>query len=139
MKGRILLIDDDVEMCGEIGDILQNEGYEVSMAFDGLSGWRLIGRKDFDLLLLDLKLPGASGFNILGCIRSRNMDLKVLVLTGRPLTRDPLKPYDAAEDVEETTLKLADVVVSKPFDVPALLERISELVDAGGGRGRFRK
>ena len=128
MKKKILIIDDDQEMCEEIAEILKDEGYLVSMAFDGLRGKNLIEKYDYDLLILDVKMPGLSGLDILESIKERNMKLEVLVLTGKPLSRN-LPEKIRRKDKEEYILELADGIISKPFDIKILLSKIKQLLD----------
>lgn len=123
MIKRILIIDDDKEMCEELREILKDEGYNVSAALDGLEVKSLIEKFNYDILLLDLKLPGISGFDILKNIKEKDMKLKVIIITGNPL-KTLLK-----EEVE--TLKLADEIISKPFDIEVVLGKIKELLNVG--------
>lgn len=129
MTKRVLIIDDDKELCEEMAEILEDEGYSASMAFDGLKGKGLIEKYDYDILLLDLKMSGLNGFDILKSVKNRDTRLKVLVVTGRPLDKRWLgEGTNALEDKEEETLKLADGLISKPFNVEALLVKIKELI-----------
>ncbi|MDH5174262.1 MAG: response regulator transcription factor [Elusimicrobiota bacterium] len=128
MKKKILLIDDDEELCEEITEILSDEGYRVTTAFDGLSGNRLIRKYDYDLIILDIKMPGLSGFDILQGIKGQNKELKVIILTGRPLNKNLPKEQNY-NDKEERILGLADGIIGKPFDIEVLLGKIKELAN----------
>ena len=122
------MIDDDEELCEEITEILTNEGYRVTTAFDGLSGKRLVEKYDYDILILDVKMPGLSGLDILESIKEQNKELKVIILTGRPLSKN-LQEELSYEDKENDILGLADGIIGKPFDIGALLGKIKELLD----------
>ncbi len=69
MAKKILIIDDDKELCEEMAEILKGEGYDVSTAFDGLAGKKLIEENHYNLLLLDVKLPDINGLDILKSMR----------------------------------------------------------------------
>ena len=129
MTKKILIIDDDEDMCEEMAEILEDDGYYVSMAFDGLKGRELIEKYDYDILLLDLKLPRLNGLAILKSIKEKNMKLKVLILTGRPLTEKLSKEEtDADRDKEGDILKMSNGVINKPFDVRTVLSKVKELI-----------
>lgn len=119
MPNKILIIDDDEEMCKEMSEILSDEGYSVNMAFDGLAGQRIIETNNYDLLLLDLKMPGINGLEILKTIKAEKIKAKVIILTGSLAVIN--KEFS---DI----LKLADGVISKPFAVEVVLAKIRELL-----------
>ena len=123
------MIDDDREMCQEMAEVLQDEGYIVKTAFDGLEGKNLIEREDCDLLLLDLKIPKLTGFDILKKAKDGNDKLKVIILTGKPIGKEGLlrNNKDINKDEEEVALELADSVMNKPFDIEKVLSKIKEL------------
>ncbi|MGA1825332.1 MAG: response regulator [bacterium] len=125
---KILLIDDDQEMCEELSEILEDEGYHVCVAFNGLDCIRLIEKQEWDILLLDLKLPGLTGIEILKIIKERRMELKVLVLTGRPLSKNFLiNGKSDKKDGQEDILKLADGVINKPYNIDVMLRQVKKL------------
>ncbi|MCU0650904.1 MAG: response regulator [Candidatus Omnitrophica bacterium] len=130
--GNILLVDDDEEICDEIGGLLKDEGFSVTVAYDGISAVNLIEKKKFDLMILDLKVPKIGGMDILRHVKAKGLTARVLVVTGRPVKTDPGQSQDAAsipEDPEQDELfEKADGFVSKPFDVEILLARIKSLI-----------
>ena len=128
MKKKILMIDDDEELCEETSEILIDQGYRVTTAFDGLTGKRLIEKYDYDILILDVKMPGLSGLDILQSVKEQNRELKVVILTGKPLSRE-LPEERSRKDREEKILKLADAIIGKPFHIEVLLDKIKELSD----------
>lgn len=130
IKTKILIIDDDEEICEEMSGILEDEGYLVNKVFDGLKASEMLEKEDYDLLLLDLKIPGLSGLDILKSVKDKALKTKVLVVTGRPL-RELVKTRvinAVEEDKEDKILKLADGYINKPFDVEVLLDIIRELI-----------
>ena len=126
MKKKILMLDDDEELCEEIAEILIDEGYRVTTAFDGLRGKRLVEKYNYDILILDIKMPGLSGLDVLESIKGQNKELKVIILTGRPLSKE-LQERRICKDKEEKILRLADGIINKPFDIEVLLNKIKEL------------
>ena len=131
MLRKILIIDDDQELCEEMTEILQEEGYSTSVAFDGLKAKKLIEKYDYDILLLDLKIPGLNGLDILKSVKGGNTKLKVLIITGRPLVKKCLsEKAEVIEDKDEEALKLADGFINKPFNVETVLGKVKELMGA---------
>jgi DNA-binding response OmpR family regulator len=126
-KKKLLIIDDDVEMCEEISEILRDEGYDVGTVHDGLEGRALLLREHFDLVLLDIKIPGMNGFEVLNAIREANISVKVIVLSGRPMVKE-LSGKPSTYDEEEAILKKADSVMGKPYDIVKVLETTKKLL-----------
>lgn len=120
---NILILDDDEEMCEELSDILRDEGFAVAVQHDGKKGSDMLSRTRFDILLLDVKLPGLDGYQILSTVKSRVPGIKVIVLSGGALTRDP-DDKTAAFDEKEKILRRADALMNKPYDIAALVAKI---------------
>ena len=127
MAKHLLIIEDDETLCEELRDILEDEGYDVTSSNDGLNGLDLAVRGGFELLLLDLRLPGMSGLDILRSVRARNLPLKVIVLTGSPKTGDLPKGIRPSEADDVQVLSTADRVIFKPFHIVDLLAEIKRL------------
>ncbi|TAK12490.1 MAG: response regulator transcription factor [Anaerolineae bacterium] len=81
MKGRILIVDDEETARKSLLDILRLEGYQVAAAADGAKALQLLSEEPFDLMLLDLKMPGMSGLDVLDQARTAAPDTKVIMLT----------------------------------------------------------
>jgi len=118
MKKRILVIEDDAAIRRGIVDALQFAGYDTFEAADGDEGLRMATRVGYDLLLLDLVLPGHSGMEILAEVRTCRPVLPVIILTARG---------QEADRVKGLTLGADDYVV-KPFSVKELLARIDAVL-----------
>jgi two-component system, OmpR family, alkaline phosphatase synthesis response regulator PhoP len=115
---RILLIEDNEDLAFGLRNNLEVEGYEVEVALDGSSGYRRASEEDFDLAILDLMLPGLSGFTVLSRLRAERRNLPVLVLTARGEEADKVRG-----------LKLgADDYVTKPFGLLELLARVEAML-----------
>ncbi len=127
---RILLIDDDVELCGLLAELLKREGFEVQMEHDGATGLERARSGQFDLIVLDVMLPHLDGFDVLRQLRKSSM-VPVLMLTAR------------GEDVDRIVgLELgADDYLPKPFNPRELTARIHAILrrmepKPGGGDSR---
>jgi len=111
---RILLVEDDPGMAKGLAFNLEAEGYDVVVARDGEAGLAEARRGGFDLVLLDVMLPGKSGFDILKRVRADGNETPVIMLTARGTEVDKI-----------AGLKLgADDYVTKPFSLGELLARI---------------
>ncbi len=117
-KGRILLAEDDSQLASVLTDTLLAEGFWVLRVADGLQAATLAGEGSFDLLLLDLTLPGQSGLEVCRQLRNRGVTLPILILTGWT---------DTGHKV--TSLRLgADDYMTKPFEPEELLARIHAMM-----------
>ena len=93
---NILVVEDDVQMAGVLVDGLREESHNVSHATDGLSALRVSGQYSFDLILLDVMLPGMNGLEVTRQIRSRSSAVPVLMLTARDAVPDVVKGLDSS-------------------------------------------
>lgn len=126
MNQRVLIIDDDEEMCAELQEILVDEGYQVQVAHDGRSGKELIHQGDFATVILDLKLPELTGYEVLKQTKLNPTAPRIIILSGRPLGEKVLHDEHASLDEEEQILKLADAVINKPVHIPDLIRKIKQ-------------
>lgn len=119
MAHRILLVEDDPGLVMALADLLSAEGYGVETASDGLEGLeRASGNAGFDLIILDVMLPGKSGFDVCRDLRQRGVGTPVLMLTARGQVIDKV-----------LGLKLgADDYLTKPFEPLELLARIEAVL-----------
>lgn len=115
---NILIIDDDVELGQEIAEILIEEGYSVKNTSDPVQGQGFIDAHKFDVAILDYKLPGTTGTELLKRIKKNNPETKVFIVSGRPFIEKLIK--------EEKVFHLLSGIISKPFDCDELLRKIKE-------------
>ena len=115
---RILIIEDDVAILRGLKDNLEYESYEVSTAEDGERGYCLIQEKKPDLIILDLKLPKMSGYELCRKVSDEGITTPILMLTARGEEMDRVVGLDLG----------ADDYVTKPFSVPELLARIRAII-----------
>ena len=116
---RILIAEDDPRIAATLEKGLTAHGYTTLLADDGEKAQSLSLTDSFDLLILDMGLPGREGFHVLQELRSRGKTLPVLVLTGRP-ERDVAACLEAG----------ADDYMRKPFDFDELLARVRRRLDS---------
>jgi DNA-binding response OmpR family regulator len=119
MKKKILIIDDDKELCEELSQILQDQEYLVDLAYDGKSGEVMVGQNPYEIVILDYKLPGENGGEVLKRIKVKKPNLAVFIVSGRPQLEKYLE--------EENLSGLVAGVMNKPFDVDALLDKLRKL------------
>lgn len=124
---RLLIIDDDEELCIELGEVLKEEGFGVDVVFDGHQGLEQFKEGQYDIVILDLKLPGLNGYAVLREIRKMAKPIKVLVLSGRPLGKPLMQEEGVSKDEEEKILSMADTVMNKPFMVEDFIQNIRAL------------
>jgi two-component system alkaline phosphatase synthesis response regulator PhoP len=122
---RVLLVEDEPGLVLTISDRLRAEGYEVASAADGPSGLERASREAWDVILLDVMLPGKSGFDVCRDLRQRGVTTPVIMLTARGQVVDKV-----------LGLKLgADDYLTKPFDLMELAARIEVQLRRAGPDG----
>ncbi|MDD6039421.1 MAG: response regulator transcription factor [bacterium] len=110
---RILIIEDDIAIAEIERDFLEIEGFETEIVQDGAVGSRMAVTNDYDLILLDLMLPGMSGLDICRAIRNE-VDIPILMVTARIEDTDKIRGLGLG----------ADDYISKPFYPPELVARV---------------
>ncbi len=115
---RILLVEDEQRIARNIKQGLVQEGYAVDVAHDGESGFDLASSESYDLILLDLMLPGMDGLTICRQLRAQNNHTPILMLTAKTLVKDKVAGLDTG----------ADDYLPKPFEFAELLARIRALL-----------
>jgi DNA-binding response OmpR family regulator len=110
----ILIIEDDVSILRGLKDNLTFEGYQVLTSTDGQEGLKLALNKHFDMLLLDIMLPGLNGYEICRRLKKEKPQLPVIMITARGSEMDTVAGLDVG----------ADDYISKPFSIPELLARV---------------
>ena len=111
---RVLIIEDEPQLRAMLTDNLEFEGYEVTAVPTGEAALAEFDRQSFSLLLVDVMLPGISGFEICQQLRGRGTHVPIILLTARTQERDRVRGLDLG----------ADDYVSKPFSVRELLARV---------------
>src|SRR5258707_4704878 len=120
-ESRILVVEDESKVARALREGLERQGHQVVIAPTGEEGFFLVNAEEFDLVILDLMLPGRDGLQVLSTLRKRGLVTPVLILTAR----------DAIEDRVQGLDKGADDYLVKPFAFPELLARIRALLRRG--------
>ena len=115
---RILVVEDEVHLAKGLLFNLQAEDFEVVLAGDGEQALTLLGHEHFDAVLLDVMLPGKSGFDVAAELRQSQSYVPILMLTARSRPEDVLQGFTAG----------ADDYLPKPFDLSILLARLNSLL-----------
>jgi two-component system copper resistance phosphate regulon response regulator CusR len=118
---RCLLVEDEKKVADFVTRGLRAERFAIDVAYDGNTGWDLASRFDYDVIILDLMLPGLSGTEVLERLRKKDSRIPVLVLTARDATGDKVRHFEAG----------ADDYLTKPFAFAELLVRVKALLRRG--------
>lgn len=114
MKGRILLVDDNEAFLDSTKDVLEDEGYDVVTASNGADAIRHVETRPFDLVLMDIKMPGLSGIDAFVEIKKRTPDIKVIMCTA----------YIVEASIRKALAEGAYAVLNKPFEMDLLFRTI---------------
>ncbi|MBL6597130.1 MAG: response regulator transcription factor [Candidatus Puniceispirillaceae bacterium] len=115
---RLLIIEDNQALATALLHRFSDDGHAVTVVHDGYEGLQFFLQEDFDLCILDVNLPGMSGFEILANAKSKKIDTPVLMLTARDTTADRVVGLDAG----------ADDYLIKPFEMEELEARVRALL-----------
>lgn len=130
---RILLVEDEARIADTLRIGLEENGYKVSVAYDGNIGLRLFQSGEFNMVVLDINLPGMNGYDLCRMIRETNTQVPVIMLTALSTLNDKIEGYDAG----------ADDYIVKPFEFKELLMKIRVLLrrttDANAPTGNILK
>jgi len=118
---RCLLVEDEKKVSDFVARGLRAERFAVDVAYDGQAGWDFVSKSDYDLIILDLMLPGMNGSELLERIRKKTYDTPVLILTARDAMNDKVRHFEAG----------ADDYLTKPFAFAELLVRAKALLRRG--------
>ncbi len=122
---RVLLVEDDPMIAQGLQTALRQDGYAVDWMRDGTSADEALRTSQFDLVLLDLGLPGRDGLDVLRGLRQRGASTPVIILTARDDVQDRIAGLDAG----------ADDYILKPFDLDELAARMRSVLRRAAGRG----
>ena len=120
---RILVVEDELDLAKTLCDVLEEEGFSVDMARDGVTALQKAQAADYDAIVLDLMLPRLDGLSVLARLRAEKKT-PVLILTARDAMLDKVKGLDAG----------ADDYLTKPFALEELLARLRALIRGAAGQ-----
>lgn len=115
---KILIVEDEQKIADTLQRGLTENGYIAEVAYDGNVGYKLFSNHDFNLVILDINLPGINGYQLCKIIRSSNPSIPVIMLTSMSALNDKIEGYDAG----------ADDYIGKPFEFRELLLKIRVLL-----------
>lgn len=118
MERKILIVEDEKKIADTLKFGLDEIGFSVDVAYDGKLGYHLFCAKDFDLVILDINLPGMNGYDLCKAIRLQNQHIPVLMLTSMSALNDKIEGYESG----------ADDYMVKPFEFKELLLKIRALL-----------
>ncbi|PUZ20281.1 DNA-binding response regulator, OmpR family, contains REC and winged-helix (wHTH) domain [Chitinophaga costaii] len=111
---KLLVVEDEVKVANAVKQGLEENGFEVDVAYDGRMGKSLASNNDYDLVILDLNLPHANGYELCEVIRRKNSRVPIIMLTALGGVEDKMQAFELG----------ADDYLVKPFDFRELLARI---------------
>ena len=115
---RLLLVEDEQKIADTLKLGLTENGYQVDVAYDGSIGWRLFQQQPYNLVILDLNLPGMNGYELCKHIRARDTGVPIIMLTALNSLENKIEGYDAG----------ADDYIIKPFAFKELVMKIRVLL-----------
>jgi DNA-binding response OmpR family regulator len=115
---KILIVEDEQKIADTLKFGLTEIGFNVEVAYDGKLGYHLFCGQEFNLVILDINLPGMNGYELCKAIRSTNQDIPILMLTSMRALNDKIEGYDAG----------ADDYMVKPFEFKELVLKIRALL-----------
>src|SRR5947209_4704071 len=116
--GRLLLVEDDAVLAAQVRKALEAASFGVEVAGDGTGGLQRALQNRFELIILDVMLPGRDGWSVCAALRARRLTTPVLMLTARDAIDDRVKGFEAG----------ADDYLPKPFEFAELLARVRALL-----------
>ncbi len=119
---NVLVVEDERNLADAIVKILEDEGYNAEATYDGKAGLTCAKSGLYDAIVLDVMLPGMSGYDVVNKIRHAGVSTPVLMLTARTSTEDKVRGLDSG----------ADDYMTKPFEAPELLARLRALTRRRG-------
>ncbi|MFC8196847.1 response regulator transcription factor [Streptomyces sp. NPDC057298] len=122
---RLLIVEDEKRLAVSLAKGLTAEGYAVDVAHDGLEGLHRASEGSYDLVILDIMLPGMNGYRVCGALRASGHDVPILMLTAKD------GEYDEAEGLDTG----ADDYLTKPFSYVVLVARVKALLRRRGPSG----
>mgnify|MGYP001260646515 CR=1 FL=1 len=121
---KILIIEDERLLAGSIKDLLEIQGFEAEAVYDGETGFTYAGTGIYDLIILDVMMPGKSGYEVARELRASRLGTPILMLTARSALEDRIAGLDAG----------TDYYLTKPFDARELTACVRALLRRQGGQ-----
>jgi len=124
---NILIVDDDIAVQAVIRLLLERDGHDVQVASDGLKGLKTFETGDFDLLIVDIFMPGMDGLETMRLVHQQRPDIPIIVISGRPIPQNS----SAGPDFLAIAIKLGAInTLQKPFKAPVLRAMVTKCLEA---------
>jgi CheY-like chemotaxis protein len=131
---NILIVDDDIAVQAVIRLLLERDGHDVQVASDGLKGLKTFETGDFDLLIVDIFMPGMDGLETMRLVHQQRPDIPIIVISGRPIPQNS----SAGPDFLAIAIKLGAInTLQKPFKAPVLRATVTKCLEAAKSRLDF--
>ncbi|MHC4660721.1 MAG: response regulator [Planctomycetota bacterium] len=117
-KPRLLIVDDEEDLTGTLAERLEMRGFQVRTALSGVDALRLIGSDDFDVFILDVKLPGITGLELMAEIKREYPERPVILFTG----------HGSETDARRGMARGAFDYLMKPVDIEELVKKIRNAI-----------
>lgn len=137
-KAHILLVDDEVAFANNIAKLISKRGYEVKAVYNGESAVQALNEKDFDVIILDLKMPGLDGLATLRMIKGKKPEVEVIILTGHGSMESGIDGIElGAFDFLMKPVRFDDLYekIRQAYQRKLVLEENSLRGDSGSGEG----
>jgi two-component system, response regulator, stage 0 sporulation protein F len=118
MKGKVLIVDDQFGIRILLNEVFQKEGYQTFQAANGVQALEILTKKEPDIVLLDMKIPGMDGIEILKRMKKLNQDIRVIIMTA----------YGELYMIQEAKDLGALTHFAKPFDIDYLREAVKKYI-----------
>ena len=125
MADRVLIVDDDETVCTMLYKVIRSNGIQADTAASGAEALRMVEQEHYDLMLLDVNMPGMDGFEVVQTLRQRGVRIPIMIVSGRQEDYDTLYGLDIG----------ADDYVTKPFNPVVLGEIVKGLFGGSGNKG----
>jgi two-component system, OmpR family, copper resistance phosphate regulon response regulator CusR len=119
---RVLVVEDEVKLCSLIKKVLEENGYEVDIAYDGQIGEKLALKRDYDIIILDIIIPGINGVELCKIIKKQKPTVPIIMLTALGTTEDKVTGLESG----------ADDYLLKPFEFAELIARMRAVTRRAG-------
>jgi CheY-like chemotaxis protein len=129
----ILVVDDDIAVQAVMRLLLEQDGHEVSAASNGLKGLKTFETGNFDLLIVDIFMPGMDGLETMRIVHQQRPNLPIIVISGRPI---PLGSSGEPDFLAMATKLGAIRSLQKPFKAPALRALVRSCLEAAEGSNK---
>jgi CheY-like chemotaxis protein len=128
---NILIAEDDIDVQAVLRLLLERDGHHVVVASDGLEGLSAFATGNFDVLIVDIFMPGMDGLETMRHIQQQRPDIPIIVISGRPIPSDS----GAGPDFLTMAVKLGAVSsLQKPFKAPALRTIVTKCLEVAGSK-----